>query len=537
MKATHLTRILSLVLALVLVLGASPVVRAETLETVTDEAVSIMGAMEAGGNAPTLNSSLSDFATHQENEDRTVNNNTMANAYGVDMTMSVLGATRSEDKNDYYKFTLTSTAHVSLASICNSDNMAFTLHDNKGNTLEVCTYYGTADGWNVDAIRVMLPAGTYYVRIYQIASSTTAAYARQVDYVIEFHTHTITGSATGNALTKTHSFNCTSCGTVNDEQCYIVNGRCTYCGTVPTSLVYRAAGADRIATSLAIAKALKSELGVSRFSNIVVASALNFPDALTGSYLAAVKDAPILLTYDKVHSQIISYIRSNLASGGTVYILGGTGAVSASFENQLYSAGIRYKRLAGNDRLGTNLAILNEAGVSYGSNVLVCTATGYADSLSASATGLPILLVGSSLTAEQRSFLSNVGGSITIIGGTSAVSSSLESQLRSYGSVSRLAGSNRYETSVKVAQRFFSNPYTAVLAYAKNYPDGLCGGPLAYTMGAPLILTDSNYHPARNYTLTTSIMGGYVLGSGELISNEAARWIFSMNRTEPLPSV
>ena len=101
MKATHLTRILSLVLALVLVLGVSPVVRAETLETVTDEAVSIMGAMEAGGNAPTLNSSLSDFATHQENEDRTVNNNTMANAYGVDMTMSVLGATRSEDKNDY----------------------------------------------------------------------------------------------------------------------------------------------------------------------------------------------------------------------------------------------------------------------------------------------------------------------------------------------------------------------------------------------------------------------------------------------------
>lgn len=534
MKATHLTRILSLVLALVLVLGASPVVRAETLETVTDEAVSIMGAMEAGGNAPTLNSSLSDFYNAVERE----GNNSLQQANGVRMGYAVLGSTKSTDKYDIYKFTLNSTTHLSVASICNNYNMAYTLLDSKGNTLEVCTYYGTMDGWNVDAIRVLLPAGTYYVQVYQISSSGTPAYATQVDYVIEFHAHTASGSATGNSTYKVHSYYCSTCeATVDGEQCYFVNGRCTYCGITPTSLVYRAAGADRIATSLAIAKTLKSELGVSRFNSIVVASALNFPDALTGSYLAAVKEAPILLTYDKVHSQIISYIRSNLASGGTVYILGGTGAVSASFENQLYSAGIRCKRLAGNDRLGTNLAILNEAGVSYGSNVLVCTATGYADSLSASATGLPILLVGSSLTAEQRSFLSNVGGSITIIGGTSAVSSSLESQLRSYGSVSRLAGSTRYETSVKVAQRFFSNPYTAVLAYAKNYPDGLCGGPLAYTMGAPLILTDSNYHPARNYTLTTNIMGGYVLGSGELISNEAARWIFSMNRTEPLPSV
>ena len=357
-----------------------------------------------------------------------------------------------------------------------------------------------------------------------------------MDYVIDIHAHTPSGSASGDSLTKTHTFYCTDCGSNVSEHCYFSNGRCSFCGITPTSLVFRIAGKDRIDTSQRIANNLKKEMGVSKFSNIVVASSQNFPDALTGSYLAAVKDAPILLTNSNVHSQIVSYIRSNLASGGTVYILGGTSAVSSSFENQLISAGIRYKRLAGSDRLGTNLKILNEAGVPRGSNVLVCTSRGYADSLSASATGLPILLVDKSLTAEQRSFLSNVGGSITIIGGTSVVSSSVESQLRSYGAVTRLAGSDRYETSTKVAKYFFSDPYTAVLAYAKNYPDGLCGGPLAYAIGAPLILTDSNYHTARRYTLTTNIIGGYVLGGNGLVTNEAARWIFDMNRTEPLPN-
>ena len=39
-----------------------------------------------------------------------------------------------------------------------------------------------------------------------------------------------------------------------------------------------------------------------------------------------------------------------------------------------------------------------------------------------------------------------------------------------------ITGKNRYETSAKVAERFFSAPEGAVLAYGEDYPDGLCGG-------------------------------------------------------------
>ena len=109
--------------------------------------------------------------------------------------------------------------------------------------------------------------------------------------------------------------------------------------------VARIYGQDRIDTSLAIADELKQILGVAKFNSIIVASALNFPDALTGSYLAAVKQAPILLTYDAVQSRIVSYISTNLAPGGTVYLLGGETVVPGSFVSDLEAKGISAERI------------------------------------------------------------------------------------------------------------------------------------------------------------------------------------------------
>ena len=292
--------------------------------------------------------------------------------------------------------------------------------------------------------------------------------------------------------------------------------------------VIRIAGADRIDTSLGIADQLKRTLDVDQFSTVIVASALNFPDALTGSYLAAVKSAPILLTYHAANEKIAAYIGNNLAPGGTVYILGGSTAVSDDFEKMVSSLN-RYtvKRLAGSDRFGTNLAILEEAGVSHDQEILICTATGFADSLSASAAGLPILLAHGTLREDQKRFLEGTSGNFVIIGGTSAVSSSLEAELDAIGDVERVAGENRYQTSVKVAKEFVSDPDAVVLAYARNFPDGLCGGPLAIALNAPLVLTD-NYDPSEADTYVSGIRSGVVVGDSPLISDAAVRAIFDL---------
>ena len=295
--------------------------------------------------------------------------------------------------------------------------------------------------------------------------------------------------------------------------------------------VKRIAGDDRIATSLGIATQLKDTLNVEKFETVVVASALNFPDALTGSYLAAKESAPILLTYEAANAKVQTYIENNLKDGGTVYILGGSTAVSTGFEDDLSAKGINVVRLAGSDRFGTNLAILQQAGVTSQQELLICTATGFADSLSASAAGRPILLVHGSLKPDQKDYLTSIfgaEGNYTIIGGEAAVSADIEQELAAMGTVKRLGGSSRYETSVLVAENFFgTTPGGAVLAYARNFPDGLCAGPLAYAMNAPLILTD-NYDPreADEYVVGTS--RGFVVGGPSLISDVATRAIFDL---------
>ena len=304
-------------------------------------------------------------------------------------------------------------------------------------------------------------------------------------------------------------------------------GTVTMVPYVPDPEVLRIAGADRIETSLMLADQLKETLGVETFDSIIVASALNFPDALTGSYLAAVKSAPILLTYPAAHEQTCAYIETTLTSGGTVYILGGTGAVSADFENLLIAKGIPSKRVAGSDRFGTNLAIMAEAGVSADQPVLIATAVNFADSLSASATGLPMVLVYGNLRDDQKEFLATTSRNFVIVGGEAAVSAELEAELASIGTVSRLAGNGRYQTSVMVAQRFIPEPTSAVLAYSRNFPDGLCGGPLAYSLGAPLILTDSIF-PGEADAYIDGFGFGVVVGGDALISDASAREIFDL---------
>ena len=296
--------------------------------------------------------------------------------------------------------------------------------------------------------------------------------------------------------------------------------------------VIRIAGDDRIATSLMLAAQLKEVLRVEKFDAVVVASALNFPDALTGSYLAAEKKAPILLTYPAAHAKIRAYIQENLKPGGMVYILGGEGAVSADFANGL--GGFSIKRLAGSDRFGTNLEIMKEAGNYAGKPVLIATAVNFADSLSASAAGLPMVLVYGSLREDQKEFLATTSKNFIIIGGEAAVSPALEAELKAIGSVTRVAGSSRYETSVLVAERFVQNPDAVILAYAKNFPDGLCGGPLAYALGAPLILTDSGA-PGTADGYVRNITSGIVVGGTGLISDAATRDIFDLAANTEIP--
>lgn len=285
--------------------------------------------------------------------------------------------------------------------------------------------------------------------------------------------------------------------------------------------VYRVYGKTRIQTALGTAEALKAELGVEKFENVIVATGMNYADALAGSYLASEKNAPIILIDEATAADVCAYIKANIEADGTVYVLGGEKAVPASCVKSLSNV----KRLSGATRYETNLEILKEAGVDNGSKILVATGKDFADSLSVSATGLPILLVDQSLTKEQKAFLNSISDKkVYAIGGEKAVSASIAKELNA----ERIGGKHRYETSVNVAKTFFEDPESVVLAYGGNYPDGLCGGVLAQAVNAPLILTyNDDASNAADYVQSKGIVNGYVLGGPVVcVSDQTVDTIF-----------
>ena len=293
--------------------------------------------------------------------------------------------------------------------------------------------------------------------------------------------------------------------------------------------VVRVYGDTRYDTAFDAADMLKQLRGIEQFRTIVVACGTDFADALSGSYLANQKDAPILLVRSRNQemNQVKAYIRENLVSGGTVYLLGGEKAVPKAMETGLED--FKVKRLSGATRYDTNLAILKEAGVGD-KDVLVCTGKDFADGLSSSAVNRPVLLVKDSLSSAQKEFLASLNGNnIYIIGGTNAVNVKIENALSNYGTTERIEGATRYQTSVNIAKKFFPDASNAVLAYATNFPDGLSGGALAYSLDAPLILTMSGKESAAvGYTRDAGITSGIVLGGPKLISDGAVRKVFQM---------
>ena len=302
----------------------------------------------------------------------------------------------------------------------------------------------------------------------------------------------------------------------------------------------RISGKNRYHTSLAIAGEIAA---VNDYSGgtyaAVIATGSNFPDALSGAYLAAVNGAPLLLISEGSAEDVCSFVKNNVEYGGRILILGGTGAVPDEWIAPLRNIYTNVTRIAGKTRYDTNLDILRAAGVTDRETILVCTAKNFADSLSASSLPYPILLVGDTLNDNQRAFLSNEakGSRFYIIGGTGAVSEAVEKELGNYGAVmDRIYGKSRYETSSQVAHYFNCDAKQAVLATGKDFPDGLSGGPLGHLFMAPVLLVDpkGDNSYAKEFVSYAGVSHAYVLGGEAAVATAAVEDILGLGpKMEP----
>ena len=290
----------------------------------------------------------------------------------------------------------------------------------------------------------------------------------------------------------------------------------------------RLAGDDRYETATAVANALTdSKNGAFKNSNaVVIASGDNYCDALSGTYLAKVKNAPLLLINDNNEEAVYDYIVENLKVNGkpVVYILGGTGVVSQEFEDSIY----KYNpvRLGGADRYETNLAILEEAGLKGAGTLMIASGTSYADALSAAATGNPVLLVGDKLTKAQKTFLKDDGlGTYYVVGGTAAVSNAVKNAVDNNNGndgVTRLGGADRYATNAKVINEIGKASTTLVVASGNDFADALTGGVYAAANGYNLVLVNEyNTTQAQKIAKAKSVDSLVVIGGTAAVSDEA----------------
>lgn len=114
--------------------------------------------------------------------------------------------------------------------------------------------------------------------------------------------------------------------------------------------VRRLAGPERVATAAAVAAALGPA------PRAFLASAADFPDALTAAAPAGLLAAPVLLTG---RDTLAPEVGQRLAAGGTreVVVVGGEAAVGPAVVEQLTALGVTVTRLAGPDRFATSRAV------------------------------------------------------------------------------------------------------------------------------------------------------------------------------------
>jgi len=260
----------------------------------------------------------------------------------------------------------------------------------------------------------------------------------------------------------------------------------------------RMAGQDRYAT------AARTVLdGWAEADEVVLASGLVPVDALAGSYLSGVRDAPVLLTAPSALPDVTLRTLRRLGAS-RVTALGGPTAISNGVLDVLRSEGFSVERLARTDRYQTS-AVVARAGGGAGevgglATAVLASGTRPVDALVAGspayAARLPVLLSTTEpLSPAAAAVLRDLEiDQVFVVGGEAALSSQVEDDARALGvQVRRLAGADRQGTARAVAtyaETALGFLDTMVyLARGDGAIDALAGAPRAGRDSAPILLT------------------------------------------------
>ncbi len=199
-------------------------------------------------------------------------------------------------------------------------------------------------------------------------------------------------------------------------------------------------------------------------------------------------------------------------SYGVSPTLGATYTADASLVPLVRLKAERTVRVAGADRYATAVQAVRSTfpdGLPTGT-LLLASGEGFADALCASfvahAESAPLLLTArDSLPPVVAAEIERLKPSkVIIIGGTAAVSEGVADRLKtlklpSAPTVTRIAGSNRYDTAAQIVYRYqdrIGEDTVAFVCRGDSFADALSAAPHATTYGYPILLTQKSNVPA-----------------------------------------
>lgn len=290
---------------------------------------------------------------------------------------------------------------------------------------------------------------------------------------------------------------------------------------VKVEVVDKIAGETRYDTSLDISKKVYSSS-----EKVYLVSGEKFPDALSSAALAGKGDGPILLINDNNIDKILSEI--NRLGAKEIVFVGGNSISKANEEKVKEFAESKssvVSAFAGENRYETAIKVAEETIAKRGNKgkVIIADGRNYPDAVSiapyASKEGIPVILVnGNNVPKEVKDFLNKYKiKDAIVVGGTNAVGKDVE---KLFKKVDRVAGEDRYETSKKIADKFFADSSTVFMASGESFADSLSVSYYAGMQTAPVVLTKANSldNDTRDY-LNANKDKNYIIIGGDKAVN------------------
>jgi putative cell wall-binding protein len=311
--------------------------------------------------------------------------------------------------------------------------------------------------------------------------------------------------------------------------------------------------ADPILTAIDLSRASFADGEASR---VVLGRSDRFPDNLAGA-AATNSQGPLLLVDaapQPLAGDVVNEIERVLGPGQgscdrrveDVLVLGGTAAVDESVLDALTGLGYCPIRLAGDERVGTSVAVASyllqqflTPDTSRGP-LMIATADNPADSAAASAWaaqfGVPIVVTSPTALDQQVADLLQPGDTswdtVFLLGGTAALSDDVEQQVRDWvdpasTEVRRIAGATRDDTALQVALELWGNNDSRPTAIVEGFrPDfwtvALPGAVAAARFGTPMLYVQTDGLPDTTAGYLETFPQSFVLtiGSQERISEQ-----------------